>query len=324
MCNVTELTTVIQDCYNTRRPLYISGKPGIAKTHLVEQVMASMGHHTAVFNSAALDPSSFGIVTVRADNSACDITPTAEFVDQPAGTCMFFDEFDKLDTLIQNCMIPLIQFNRLHGRKLNDRWYCAAGNPMGSGKGQYEVSKILLARMIRVEFSGPTWDEWSDHAVKKGIDYMLLAFLSDNKGLLNAYDEKADASPTYRQWLEQVNPIMNSSVRHIMTPGAVGLTASSKLEVFLKLTSKLPKYQDLLLMPNYKIPDDFVLQAILSTMLGMLMDGKDAQTLKPVIDQMPMEFIMSAFKRAMMRKAKDFDKFIVQNNYMQLMHDAMK
>lgn len=323
--NMTELNTCIADCYMGRIPLLIQGGPGIAKTELIEQFALSIGAEFHPFDASSLDPSSFGITIPRADNSACDLVPTAQFVDQAPGSVQFIDELDKMDTLVQSTMNVFIQSNRLHGRKLSDRWTVMAANYMHNGKGSYDISPVLRNRVCRIEYNGPTLAEWTNHAVKCGISYKILAFLEQRQysHLLNAFDPKADASPTPRQWFK-VNPIIGSTQRMTIMTGLIGAKAAAEFEVFDKLTSKLPSYPALLASNgNFKVPEDFVLQSILSTMIASQITGADATVIKPILDQLPMEFLVVIFKRAMARKAKGIDAFIVSNNYISMMHQIM-
>lgn len=321
MVNITELNDCIKDCYHARIPLLIVGGPGIAKTDLIEQFAQSIGVECHPFDAGALDPSSFGITIPRLDNSACDMIPTAQFVDQAPGSVQFIDELDKMDTLIQNTMLPFIQNNRLHGKKLSERWTVMAANHMHNGKGTYEISPILRNRVCRIEFAGPTLVEWTDHAVKCNISYKIIAFLEQRNysHLLNAYDPKADASPTPRQWFK-CSGIVDSKQRMTLMTGLIGAKAAAEFEVFDKLTSRLPSYPALVASNgNFKVPEDFVLQSILATMISANVDGAEAKIIKPVLDQLPMEFLALIFKRAMARKAKGIDAFVVQNNYIDMM-----
>lgn len=322
--NITELKICMTDCYSARLPLLIRGGPGIAKTDLAEQLAIAMGADFHPFNAATIDPSKFGITMPRVDNSACDIVPTAQFIDVAPGSFCFLDEMDKLDPLIQNCLLPMIQNNRLDGIKLTDRWYVMAANRMSDGKGTYDISPFIRNRCAVVDFDGPTVTEWCDYAVSKGVDYRIIAYHESNHGkFLNKYDPQATASPTPRQWMH-VNKIINSSMCQLLSISLIGPPAAADFEVFLKLTSKIPTYSALLATRgNYAIPDSFVLQAILATMLGQNLTGADAVVLKAVIDQLPVEFIAMLFKRAMLRKAKGFDQFIVQNGYLNMVRDAL-
>ena len=325
MLNVTELHQAIKSCYEARIPLLIRGGPGIAKTDIVNQIAQEYAVDFAPFNAGTMDPSSFGITIPRADNSACDIIPTAEFVDVKPGGIVFLDEMDKLDTLIQNAMLPMIQNNRINGRELSDRWHVMAANRMSDGKGTFEISSILRNRVCVVDFEGPTVQEWTTHASKCGIDYRVISFLNQPQymNLLNAYDPKADSSPTPRQWFK-VSRIIDSPVRNYLCFGLVGAKATAEFEVFMKITSKLPSWAALVASNgSFKIPDEFVLQSIIATMIGQNMDGNTAQAVKPIIDQLPVEFIVVALRLAVTRNAPGIQQFIVKNNYVPIMHKAM-
>ena len=325
MLNVSELQQAIKSCYEARIPLLIRGGPGIAKTDIVGQVAADSAVDFVPFNAGTLDPSSFGITIPRPDNSACDIIPTAEFVDVKPGGIVFLDEMDKLDTLVQNAMLPMIQNNRINGKKLSDRWYVMAANRMQDGKGTFEISSILRNRVCTVDFDGPTIQEWTNHAAKCGIDYRIISFLNQTQYmmLLNAFDPKADASPTPRQWFN-VSRIIDSPVRNHLCFGLIGAKATAEFEVFMKITSKLPSWAALVASNgSFKIPDEFVLQSIIATMIGQNMDGNTAQAVKPIIDQLPVEFIVVALRLAVTRNAPGIQQFIVKNNYVPIMHKAM-
>jgi hypothetical protein len=321
----TQLHTALQDCYDARIPLIIIGGPGIGKSQIVGEFTKSIGQEFHPFNAAALDPSSFGITIPRADNTACDLVPTAQFVDQAPGSVQFLDELDKMDTLIQNTILPLIQENRLHGVKLSDRWNVMAANYMANTKGSFEISGVLRNRCVRVEYAGPTIGEWLNYASRRNLHYKIQAFLSlpQYNSLLNAYDPKADASPTPRQW-ENCSRVVNSSIRSILMCGMIGAKATAEFEVFDKLTSKLPSYQALVASNGtYTVPDDFTLQSILATMIGAEISGADAEALKPILDQLPVEFVIVVLRRAMERKARGIEHFIMKHNYVQMMHAAV-
>lgn len=323
--NSKELFTAMQETYTARIPLCIIGDPGIGKTEMVNQFAASIGAEFRSFNAGAMDPSTFGLTCVRADNSACDLIPTAQFVEQAPGSVQFIDELNKMDTLIQNTMLPFVQENKLHGLKLTDRWTVSAANYSSNGKGQFELSPILRNRMCVVEYDGPTVQEWVDHATKRGGDYRIISFLEQPQysKWLKAFNPKADASPTPRQWMNATK-IMNSTMRATLMRSIVGTQCTAEFEVFDKITSRLPSYQALLACNGqFTLPDDYVLQSIMASMLGVNLNGADAKILKPIIDQLPVEFIISALRRAMLRKAPGIEAFIATNNYVQIMHSAM-
>lgn len=320
--NRTELLIAMKDCYETRNPLVVIGKPGIGKTDLVEQFANSIGVKMHPFNAASFDPSSFGITIPRVDNSACDIVPTAEFVDPLEKDIVFFDEMDKLDPLIQNVMLPLIQNHRIHGKKLNKYWYVVAGNGTEHG-GSHEISSLIRGRAVFVEYDGPTVKEWIEYAQQCGIDYRVCAFLERNPKFLNAFDKKETASPTQRQWFK-VSSLINSGVFGLLLPGIIGRKAAAEFQVFIELTMRIPDWPVLLATAGtYQVPQDYVLRSILSYMIGEKLDGINGDTLKPVMNQLEAEFIIMILSRAAKRQAPKISEFILRNNYISMMHAAI-
>lgn len=320
--NRTELLQAMKDCYAANLPLFILGPPGIGKTDLVEYFANENNVEFHSFNSATLDPSSFGITTPRIDNSACDIVPTAEFVDPKEGSVFFYDEIDKIEELIQNTLLPLVQNNRLHSRKLNKRWNVFAGNRAQDSKASHAISPILKGRGVTVEYDGPTLNEWLEYAMAHSADYRIMAFLKEKPHYLNAYDANADASPTHRQWMN-VNKIINSPVRPFLTKGLIGAKAAADFEVYIKLTSRIPDFNALLIMTGYTLPDDFVLRSLLAMMIAAKLDGTNAPKLKYIIDQFSPEFIVMIFKQAQSRPNNNLGPFIMQNGYFNQLNQAL-
>lgn len=325
MANVKEVVTAIKDCYAAKEPLLILGPPGCGKTDLIFNTLDELNVPVSPFNGAALDPSSFGITAPRADNSACDILPTAEFVDVPENGGVFIDELDKLDELVQNTMLPMITNLLLHGRKLSPRWHVFAANRVEDAKSNFEVSPIIRSRMFQIEFDGPTKEEWLEYAAQNNVDYRIQAFIAQKEyRFLNGYDPKAFASPVPRQWMK-ANKVVDSGIRPLLFRGALGPEVAAEFEVFAKLTMKIPSYDALVATNgNYKVPDDFILKAILASMIAAKVNGADAAKLKPVLDQLPVEFVMLIIRQGMARKASGFAQFIVQNNYVSMMHEAVQ
>lgn len=319
--NRTQLINAINDCYAAKIPLLITGKPGIGKTDIIDAFAVSAGVKCHPFNAATFDPSTFGIVIPRVDNSACDIVPTAEFIDPVATDVVFFDEMDKLEPLIQNTVLPLIQNHRLHAKKVPDYWFVLAGNGTEHG-GTHDITGLIRNRCVSVEYEGPTAAEWLEYADTVNIDYRVKTFIESKPELLNNFSKEAKASATHRQWVK-VSKLINSRVFSLMLPGIVGAKAAAEFEAFIQLTIRIPSWNQLLAMPNYIVPTDHILKSILSMMIATNIDGASGEIIINIIRQLDSEFVMMILRKAASRKAPGIAQFITRNNFIAQLHASM-
>lgn len=136
-------------------------------------------------------------------------------VTQPA--VVFFDDIDKIQSLVEGALIGLFGKREVKGYKLHpDTVLLAAGNRIGDDRLARTLSESLRTRMSIIEME-PTLQDFrtfAEHDPTK-VHPVVLGFLAYKPKLLNSYQVDAPRFPTQRCWVE-ASALMHSRKDDVM------------------------------------------------------------------------------------------------------------
>jgi len=243
------LFEAIKVSVSIRRPLLISGPPGIGKTQVVQQVADDLGIGCIVVHMPVMLVEDFGIPDISSAKENGHLTYTTPWwwpdVERHGERgILLFDDRNQADHSLQKVLANIIEARILHGKKLPDGWaVISTGNRREDRAGAVRVLSHLANREteLTLDVDVPQWQAW---AMSKGIDHRLVGFFGFRPHLLCDFDPDRDRNPTPRAW-EAVGRMMenighDSPIFFDLVAGTVGEGAATELLAFVSLHEELP------------------------------------------------------------------------------------
>jgi hypothetical protein len=133
----------------------------------------------------------------------------------------------------------------------------------------YEANPVQGNRVCRVQYLGPTVEEWFDWAVPRGQHPVVATFIRmEGRDSLNAFDPEQDRSPTPRSWwnasralleLEEMHGGRNAvslATRMSVVSAFVGDASALKLEAVFELAATMIPFSEIVANPTkVRVPD---------------------------------------------------------------------
>ncbi len=238
---------IIKQAYYKRLPLYLWGPPGIGKSSLVKEVAREENLEVIDLRLTQIDPTDLrGLPKIEAKEVQW-VPPS--FLPKKGKGLLFLDELNLAVPAIQHAAYQLIQDRRIGDYTLPEGWVCiAAGNRTRDRANVRPLPAPLANRFIHVEVRPPSVEEWTEWALKNGIDTRIITFLNFRKDLLLNFqpDSREHAFPTPRSWelcsrlIEDFNFTKEEEEDILMMArAAVGTNAASHLLEYLTITTQI-------------------------------------------------------------------------------------
>jgi len=237
------------------------GPPGAGKSQGVREIANEIGKQTGkkvcvtdvrllLFNPIDLR----GIPTANEDRTlAIWLKPKIFQMDESDETVniLFLDEISAAPQSVQAAAYQITLDRTVGEHRLPDNCIViAAGNRVTDKSVAFKMPKALANRLMHLEVEIST-DSWLDWAVDKGINPIIIGFLSSHKDRLMAFNPVSEelAFATPRSW-EMVSNILNNVESDIdeafsMISGLVGIGAASELRTWCKVYGRLPDVKDI-------------------------------------------------------------------------------
>src|SRR5829696_5599735 len=134
----------------TKRPVYLWGPPGCAKSAVVRQTAATLGLTLADVRATLLDPVDLRGLP-RLDGDAAVWCPPA-FLPKDGQGLLFLDELAQAAPLVQAACLQLVLDRRIGEYELPDGWVVvAASNRAEDRAGAHRLITPLLNRFVHLE-----------------------------------------------------------------------------------------------------------------------------------------------------------------------------
>ena len=249
----------ILKAFNTKRPVFLWGPPGIGKSEVVESITREQGGYMIDLRMAQMEPTDIrGIPFFNKDNGKMDWAPPvdlpdAELASQYPIIVLFLDEMNSAAPAVQAAGYQLILNRRVGKYVLPDNVVIVAAGNRETDKGvTYRMPMPLANRFIHLEMRAD-FTSWQNWAVNNLIHKDVVGYLSFAKQDLYDFDNKSSsrAFATPRSWsfvsqlLEDENDTDTDTLFNLIA-GAVGDGLAVKFMAHRKVSSKMPNPSDIL------------------------------------------------------------------------------
>lgn len=228
--------------------LLVLGQAGIGKTEIPFQVAKKLGLETVYWNLSTQEvPDLVGLPMIdetlevpRVTYAAPYYLPVKELVKKPV--MVIIDELDKAKPDLQNPLLEILHGHTLNGRELSIKCIVATGNLPDENAHSKSISHALTNR-CKVFKLRHNLEAWSDWAVNKGVNALIVAFINKNPEYLSMPPVQGDPTAytrcSPRAWTNAAKDIdiYNNSkdieFQTLLVAGRVGSAAAAKFRVWL-------------------------------------------------------------------------------------------
>lgn len=185
--------------------LFLFGRRGIGKTHLVLQAAKECNYKVNYINLSVIErPDLAGYPDFHADSNIVSFKSPyylPELLEnETPNNILLFDELDKASPEVTAPLLEILQFKKINGKPLGVASCVLTGNLLNEGAFSNQVSSALLDRGSKYLLSFH-FEKWLDWARSNDVHDLILGFLSTNQELIcGKYDDIQYASPSPRSW----------------------------------------------------------------------------------------------------------------------------
>ncbi|TDN59039.1 ATP-binding protein [Paraburkholderia sp. BL10I2N1] len=254
-----QLTHLLTAYVPARLPVLITGRPGIGKSDIVEQVARATGHALLISHPVVEDPTdSKGLPFPSVDGRTAHHLPFGDLelaVNSTTPLIWFLDDLGQASPAVQAAKMQLLLARRIGSHVLPDHvTFVAATNRRSDNAGVTGILDPVISRFATVVQLISTIQDWSAWAVRHNVPAELIAFLRFRPDLLSVQKTTRDIenSPSPRSWgfLGKTMKVVPKSLELISYAGSVGESAATELLAFLGIYRELPSPDAILLSPD--------------------------------------------------------------------------
>lgn len=276
----THLSVLLGEAFKARRPILITGAPGIGKSMLIEQAAKAAGADLILSHPAVADPTDAkGLPWVAKDGESATFLPFGELaaaIRALRPTVWFLDDLGQAPAAVQASFMQLLLARRVNGHLLPDCvTFVAATNRRTDRAGVSGILEPVKSRFVSIVELEANIEDWCQWAFTADIPAELISFLRFRTELLCAFTPSADLTncPLPRTWAHVAQLLampLPPLVMHAAIAGAVGEGAATEFAAFRRLFQELPAIDDILAHPEkQKIPTQPATLYAVVTALGM-------------------------------------------------------
>ena len=313
--NHKELRELIKHYYKAKKSLFIWGTTGIGKSREIRETAKDIAKELGLEYSenikdinntkkflvldirlSQMDPSDLrGIPVFDNEAKVTRWLPPESFPKKGYGI-IFFDEMNLAPPLVQASAYQLILDRRLGTYVVPEGYMMiAAGNRLEDRANVFAMAAPLKNRFGHCQLEIPTVEEWTDWAVKHGIDIRIIGYLNWKRASLFTFDPKLkeNAFATPRSWeacSDLIKDIPSSDLTRLQLLAAtqVGVGVAGELATFIRIKDKLKPMKYYLDNPEKcELPDPTteldVLWALVTSIAEYYRDHKDMKTLGKIL-----------------------------------------
>ncbi len=278
----------IRKAFKKQRPLFLWGPPGIGKSDIIHQLGEEMGAHVIDIRLSLWEPTDIKGIPYFDSNSGTMVwgspseLPTESFAKNFPHVILFLDEMNSAAPSVQAAAYQLILNRRVGQYRLPDNVLIVAAGNREADKGvTYRMPAPLANRFVHLEMR-VDFDDWSMWATNNRVHKDVVGYVTFAKKDLYDFDPKSSsrAFATPRSWsfvseLLEDDDTDNETLTDLIA-GAVGEGLAIKFMAHRKVSSKLPKPEDILAGKVKKLDSKIEISAMYSLTVSMCYELKDA------------------------------------------------
>ena len=256
----SQLPHALALCYQTKRPAFLWGPPGIYKSQIMAQFAEANGYELRDVRATLIDPTDLKGFPVVAKDQMSWVPP--DFLPKSNSKTkgiLFLDELNQALPAVQAACYSLVLDRRIGNYIVPDGWLVvAAGNRASDRSGVYSMPAALSNRFLHLncEVDNNEWLEW---ASKADIHPLVRAYVTWRPANLVTSEMKAGvhAFPTPRSW-SFVSELLHGA-EEVSTPdailtqmvmGTVGDGVGIEFVGFMKESQELPSIDKIMKDPT--------------------------------------------------------------------------
>ena len=278
----------IRKAIQVRRPVFLWGPPGIGKSDIVKQIGEDADREVIDVRLALWEPTDIkGIPYYNADQGKMVWAPPAELPTDPdSKAIIFLDELNSAPPGVQAAAYQLVLNRRVGTYELPKGVdIVAAGNRDGDKGVTFRMPSPLANRFIHLE-AKVDFDDYQEWATANKIHPDVVGYVSFAKQDLYDFDPKSPskAFATPRSWTF-VSDLLNdddvdNDTLHNLIAGAIGDGLAVKFMAHRKISSKLPKPEDILdgKVKDLQIKEVSAMYSLTTSLCYELKDRADKKT----------------------------------------------
>lgn len=270
--SASDIPSVIRTMFHAKRVVYFRGRPGIAKSAMVDEGAAllsrDLGGAPVVVSTWHLPSMSEtdvrGYLILEGQQSRFSKPAFWVDVESSPNGIIFVDELAQATHELQKAMAMFMLTRRMGEYVLPDGWaIVAAGNRSTDNAGAGSVLAHLINRMCVVDVDAPEVDRWVSWASKSNLVPETIAFAKLRPNLVFETEVPADEDTPFctprslhalsdaaQHYPGGILGMCNSKVGQVVMAGFVGKGASAELAALVQTAHTLPTYEEIVASPD--------------------------------------------------------------------------
>jgi hypothetical protein len=277
----------LRKAFNTKRPIFIWGPPGIGKSDIIKQLGTELDAHVIDVRLSLWEPTDIKGIPYFDSNDGTmrwappSELPSKEFAKNHKQIILFMDELNSAAPSVQAAAYQLVLNRKVGTYELPDNVVMVAAGNRETDKGvSYRMPSPLANRFVHLEMT-VDWEDYFEWAVDNKIHQDVVGYLTFAKKDLYDFDPKSSSRSfaTPRSWsfvseLLTDDDVDTDTLTDLIS-GSVGEGLAVKFMAHRKHASKMPNPQDIL-SGKVKKMDSKEISAMYSLTVSLCYELKDA------------------------------------------------
>ena len=305
----------------------LQGEPGGGKSALARNIMQALELTNVVeFNGSLREPADIlGIPFRSADDTHSVWLPPEEMYQlrRGAGRCgLILEEYSDSSVPMQNALCRVMYDRHAGQLPLSDELYIiGTGNRSQDKSGAIRVTTKFHNRTRQYLYESNI-DDWSEWALAKGIDVVLIQFLRFRPNLLSDFKPDRAINPTPRKWedVSLIPPELPTNLYFGAVSGDVGEGAAAEYTGFRRIYEGLPNIDGIIMNPaKANVPSDPAVLYALTGALAHRVSKDNFDRVSEYTTRLPADFQVMCINDALklkpeIKQTKAFVQFAVKNS----------
>jgi len=309
---ISDCKAIMRACILARRPLLITGQPGVGKTEAAEQVCEELSHDLILEYLACADPTDGKGIPMPV-NGIVDFVPigTAKrLLAATRPTVCFMDDIGHATTAVQNAFMHWILARRAgNGERFPDCvTFMGATNRLTDRAGVHALHETVKSRFVTIINVEPDLEDFLGWAMAKpDFPMELIAFTKLFPDCITDFHPTSSMENTCSpRTLNHVAQLMHiglpAHLEYESFSGAIGAGRAAQLRGFLQVFRTLPDIDEVLANPKGAvIPTEPTARMAICAALAARTTLKTVDAVVTYAERMPAEYSVLTVTMAIRR-----------------------